>query len=303
MSNFGRKIPRSINDIIILESSDNKLVIRINNVTIPYIWTLRKMMYRYVPTMTIDKIYVYNNTSSIPYEQLARRISLVPIKADAREFNYFDGVNTEYNTIVFDLDKTGPEYIDRIGNPSSMNVTSGDFKWIPFEEISQSMFGRSYEYSQIEKFGEIKMSDPNYLLVKLKPGQNINIRCLCFKGSGKYHTKYSPVSNVYYTKVNETDLIIEGTSMEPLLLEPPQPLFRQNLALQTYIDRRSMSGEVTVNEYSLLFEEEDFIFTFETKGQLSPTDVLSQALKITEEYMDKQYNERFEDIGFPGYMY
>ena len=303
MSHFGREIPKSIDDVEILEISENKMVIQINEVTIPYIWTLRRMMYRYVPTMAIDKIYVYNNTSSIPYEQFARRISLVPVRMDAREFDFFDGVHTEKNTIVFDLDKTGTEYIDTIGDPSSMNVTSGDLKWIPFEDISESMFERTPEYNQKEKFGEIKVSDPYYLYIKLKPKQNINIRCLCLKGSGKYHTKFSPVSNVYYKKLNDTGIVIEGTSMEPLLLEPPQPLFRPDLALQAYIDRKTMSGEVTVTEYSLLFPQEDFIFTFETKGQLSPMDTLTQAIKITETYMDKPYSERFEDIKFPGYVY
>ncbi len=302
---LNRTIPQSIDDVTISEATEDKLVVQINKVTIPYIWTLRKMMYRYVPTMAIDKIYVYNNTSSIPYELLARRISLTPIKADARQFDFFDGAHTEHNTLIFDLKKSGPEYIETIDNPSSMNVTSGDFEWIPFEDVSQD-FGRTPEYNQSEKFKNdpIRVSDPNYLLLKLKPTQELNLRCLCLKGSGKFHTRFSPVSNVYYEKIGEdTDILIEGTSMEPLLLESPKPIFRQDLALHKYIDRKTMSGEVTVSEYSLLYPVEDFKFTLETKGQLSPEEVLNQAIKITETYMEKPYSERFEDIGFPGYIY
>ena len=41
-----------------------------------------------VPTMAIDKVFVYNNTSLIQDEVLAHRLGLIPIKADPRMFEY-----------------------------------------------------------------------------------------------------------------------------------------------------------------------------------------------------------------------
>ena len=44
-----------------------------------------------VPTMAIDKVFVYNNTSIIQDEVLAHRLGLVPINADPRLFEYRSG--------------------------------------------------------------------------------------------------------------------------------------------------------------------------------------------------------------------
>ena len=41
-----------------------------------------------VPTMAIEKVYMYNNTSIIQDEVLAHRLGLIPIKADPRLFEY-----------------------------------------------------------------------------------------------------------------------------------------------------------------------------------------------------------------------
>lgn len=41
-----------------------------------------------VPTMAIEKVFVYNNTSIVQDEVLAHRLGLIPIKADPRLFEY-----------------------------------------------------------------------------------------------------------------------------------------------------------------------------------------------------------------------
>lgn len=41
-----------------------------------------------VPTMAIEKVFIYNNTSIIQDEVLAHRLGLIPIKADPRLFEY-----------------------------------------------------------------------------------------------------------------------------------------------------------------------------------------------------------------------
>ncbi|XP_042624931.1 DNA-directed RNA polymerases I and III subunit RPAC1-like isoform X2 [Cyprinus carpio] len=61
----------------------------------------RRILLAEVPTMAIEKVFIYNNTSIIQDEILAHRLGLVPIKADPRLFEY--------------------------RNP----VYSGDIKWLP----------------------------------------------------------------------------------------------------------------------------------------------------------------------------
>lgn len=41
-----------------------------------------------VPTMAIEKVFIYNNTSIVQDEVLAHRLGLIPIKADPRLFEY-----------------------------------------------------------------------------------------------------------------------------------------------------------------------------------------------------------------------
>lgn len=39
-----------------------------------------------VPSMAVDKVLIYNNTSVIPDEVLAHRLGMIPYKADPRLF-------------------------------------------------------------------------------------------------------------------------------------------------------------------------------------------------------------------------
>ena len=107
---LSRQIPQSIDDIIILEEKNNKLVIQLNDVTIPYMKILRESMYERVPTMAIDKVKVYNlsDTTGLSYELVSDRLSLMPIKANPDDFDYFDGEFNQDSTLIFTLDKTGP---------------------------------------------------------------------------------------------------------------------------------------------------------------------------------------------------
>lgn len=41
-----------------------------------------------VPTMAIEKVFIYNNTSIVQDEVLAHRLGLIPIKADPRLFEF-----------------------------------------------------------------------------------------------------------------------------------------------------------------------------------------------------------------------
>lgn len=48
----------------------------------------RRLMLSDVPSMAIEKVHIYNNTSVIQDEVLAHRLGLIPLKADPRLFEY-----------------------------------------------------------------------------------------------------------------------------------------------------------------------------------------------------------------------
>lgn len=47
-----------------------------------------------VPSMAIEKVHIHNNTSLIQDEVLAHRLGLIPLKADARLFDFHDPSKT-----------------------------------------------------------------------------------------------------------------------------------------------------------------------------------------------------------------
>ena len=46
----------------------------------------RRILLAEIPTMAIEKVYVYNNTSVIQDEVLAHRLGLIPLKANPNQF-------------------------------------------------------------------------------------------------------------------------------------------------------------------------------------------------------------------------
>jgi DNA-directed RNA polymerase I and III subunit RPAC1 len=50
----------------------------------------RRILISEVPTMAIEKVHIFNNTSIIQDEVFAHRLGLVPLGADPRQFNYKD---------------------------------------------------------------------------------------------------------------------------------------------------------------------------------------------------------------------
>ncbi|XP_062896627.1 DNA-directed RNA polymerases I and III subunit RPAC1 isoform X2 [Mobula hypostoma] len=66
----------------------------------------RRILLAEVPTMAVEKAFIYNNTSIVQDEILAHRLGLIPIKADPRLFEYRstgDEEGTEIDTLQFHL--------------------------------------------------------------------------------------------------------------------------------------------------------------------------------------------------------
>ena len=78
----------------VLEQSDDKnhMVFEIIGIDVSLANALRRIMIAEVPTVAIEHVYMWNNTSIMHDEVLAHRIGLVPIHADPRMFECFEGM-------------------------------------------------------------------------------------------------------------------------------------------------------------------------------------------------------------------
>lgn len=303
MEIYLNKVPESINDLNIIEMTDKKVVVDINDVTIPYVKTFTDVLLTKIPTMAIDTIEFKKNTSSLVYELIADRLGFIPIKANPDNFEYFDGKYTEHNTLVFSLNKSGPSWNDIIVNPNLMDVMSGDLKWVPFEDIAQINFDRTPDYNQRDKFKDdpIRVVDENYVILKLRPGEDLDVMCYCLKGTNKFHAKFSPIAALRSRKLGEIGKV-EGTNLNLLAINYEQPTVTPNIYVEKYIEQQIATYDITIAEYSLLYPKFNFRFEFELIGQVSGEYVLDKAVKITKDYINLPYSERMEEL-LPGYLY
>ena len=184
-----------------------------------------------IPTVAIEKVEMWQNTSIIPDENLAHRIGLVPIMVDPAlfEFKAADKAYDDTNSLRFKLhvecSKKDPkmqtplnindvEEEERIFNHS--NVYSGDLEWIPI----------GYQ-AQLFKKNPPKPLHDDILIAKLRPGQEIEMELICEKGIGKTHAKWSPVCTAYYRLMPDIKLTapVEGDDARELKALCPMGVF------------------------------------------------------------------------------
>ncbi|KAL3872987.1 hypothetical protein ACJMK2_036152 [Sinanodonta woodiana] len=253
----------------------------------------RRILLSEVPTMAIEKVFIYNNTSIIQDEVLAHRLGLIPIKADPRMFEYrqegeagLEGRETD--TLEFQLkvkctrnantkEATDPDELYR-----DHKVTTKHLKWIPIGN-----------QSQIFKEGDIRPVHDDILIAKLRPGQEIDIKIHCVKGIGKDHAKFSPVATASYRLLPEITLTrpIEGElakklqrCFSPGVIEIDSKNGKE-YARVAHARRDTCSREVfrhdDLKDYVQLHKIRDhFIFSVESTGVLPPEVLVSEAIKV-----------------------
>lgn len=285
---FARKLR-----IDVIEMNDEELVFDLVGVDAPIANAFRRILLAEVPTMAIEKVFVMDNTSIIQDEVLAHRLGLVPIKVDPRSFEMKEPEqeDTATNSIRFNLEvkcerdpaaaagETEPDkkYI----NP---NVLSHDLKWDPLD-------------GQVEMFPEgISPVHDDILLAKMRPGQEIKLQCVCEKGVGKTHAKWSPVATAAYRLLPEIKMQpVTGDDAAELKGLCPMDVFDiEDLGGVAHAKvarprsctmcRECVRSEKFQKKVKLLRVRDHFIFSVETTGQLPPDVLFQEAVKV---FIDK----------------
>nr|CAD7576256.1 unnamed protein product [Timema californicum] len=125
----------------------------------------RRLLLSEVPSMAIEKVFIYNNTSIIQDEVLAHRLGLIPLKADPRRFEYRQKVSdalspqddedgTEQDTLEFELkvkctwntnahkDTTNPDDLYRNNNGTAF------YRLLPEVALTRKVEGEQAERLQ-----------------------------------------------------------------------------------------------------------------------------------------------------------
>ena len=213
-------------DIRIKKLDDEEIVFDLIGAEPPLANALRRILIAEIPTMAIEKVEMWQNTSIIPDENLAHRLGLVPLAVDPRLFEFKASPTKAYdatNSLRFKLHvictKKNPGAKIEVKNAhdedthyNHANVYTGDLEWIPI--------GDQQERFEAEGIPPPKPLHDDILIAKLRPGQEIEMELICEKGIGRTHAKWSPVCTAYYRNLPD----IRFT--EPILNEEAEELKR-----------------------------------------------------------------------------
>ncbi|KAI1088840.1 DNA-directed RNA polymerase [Rostrohypoxylon terebratum] len=168
----------------------------------------RRILIAEIPTLAIDTVFVHNNTSVVQDEVLAHRLGLIPFtggKKGLREWMGFwrkpaEGEGTydttfDNNTISLKLkaacthnhaaprDSRDPRELYHNAHLYARNITC-------------ELLGGQPKYFSGEN--RIRPCNPDILIAKMRPGQEIDVEMHMHKGFGWDHAKWSPVATASY---------------------------------------------------------------------------------------------------------
>uniref|UniRef100_A0A7E4VG70 DNA-directed RNA polymerases I and III subunit RPAC1 n=1 Tax=Panagrellus redivivus TaxID=6233 RepID=A0A7E4VG70_PANRE len=267
------------------------------NVEAPIANTIRRIMIAEVPTMAIDKVCLYQNDTVFQDEVLCHRLGLIPIRADARNFNfrtklavepdeYTEPETKETENLVFDINvkckkkKVVPaDAKDKNDHFENSIVRSGDFVWEPIGDQATTF-----------KKNPPSMVHDDIVILKMRHGQEIEAKCICYKGIGRDHAKFSPVGTASYRLLPEIVLNrpIHGEPAERL-----QKAFSKGVieidsdGFANVVDSRADTLSRNVFRYDDLKDaveirrkKNHFIFSVESVGQYEPGDIVTEACGV-----------------------
>ncbi|KAL0964413.1 hypothetical protein UPYG_G00323510 [Umbra pygmaea] len=252
----------------------------------------RRILLAEVPTMAVEKVFIYNNTSIIQDEILAHRLGLIPIKADPRLFEYRnagDEEGTEIDTIQLQLKikcTRNPRATKESADPHELYhnhmVYSKEMKWVPIG-------------NQADVFADAKIGPVHgdILLAQLRPGQELDIVMHCVKGIGQDHAKFSPVATASYRLLPEITLLetVEGEKAERLKrCFSPGVIELENhggkvvaKVVNSRLDtcsREVLRHDDLKHAVKLARVRDHFIFSVESTGILPPDVLVTEAIKV-----------------------
>jgi len=168
--------------ISVLESSENRIKLRLKGVSRVYANSLRRLSISEVPTMAIDEVVILENSSAMYDELIAHRLGLIPLKTDLTRFVLPDQCDCRSTLgcskcrVLLVLDA---EAVDR-----PRTVYSGDM---------------------VSEDAVVKPISLNIPIVKLAPGQKIKLEAYAKLGRGKEHAKWQPTTASVLTSNGDDD--------------------------------------------------------------------------------------------------
>jgi DNA-directed RNA polymerase subunit D len=251
----------------VVSLSEDTIRFLVEGVNTAFTNTLRRAMLAEVPTMTIEDIFYFDNSSLVPDEILANRLGFTPLKTDLD--NYVLPEECDCNA--------------ELGCPRCRAVLTLD---VESKEDTITVYS-----------GDLTPDDPNIapanskiVLAKLAQDQAIRFEAYAQLGQGKVHAKWSPVSMCVYQNVSLVPLenvekaeecisdcgdaaIIEGKHLKIIDIKKFEAC---------HSCRELVNREIIIDG----LKSDEFLFTVESTGALPPTRIVYEAVKILKKRLE-----------------
>ncbi|KAK3393222.1 DNA-directed RNA polymerase [Podospora didyma] len=181
----------------------------------------RRIMIADIPTLAVETVFINNNTSVIQDEVLSHRLGLIPFRGGRDGLHKFlkwwkkptDGSSTEgthfdYNTVLLSLN-VACTHNENADEDETDPTKLYNHAHVYAKDIVYEPIGRQTKYFSGED--AIAPVNPDILIAKLRPGQEIDLTMHMYKGVGSDHAKFSPVATASYR------LLPTITLLQPIL--------------------------------------------------------------------------------------
>ena len=235
---------------------------------------MRRAMIGEVPTLAIEDVRIYDNTSALFDEMLAHRLGLIPIKTDLATYTTQDkcscgGAGCPGCTSTYTLSVEGPR-----------TVTSGDL--IPQDPKAAPVYG-------------------NIPIVKLTKGQKLVIEARAVLNTGREHAKWQPTlvcGYKNYPVITVSDICdgcgncVDECPREILAIQGKKVGVTDGklpeCSMCRLCERACLASGIGDEPAIRITHEGDrFIFVVESDGSLTVREIVNRALTYIREQADE----------------
>jgi len=247
-------------DVELVELGERETEFVVRGVTPAFANGVRRAIVGDVPTLAVDTVDFYENTSVMFDEVLALRIGLVPLTTDLDTYE------------LPDEDADEEEHDPATEVSLTLDVEADDDE-------------RTVYSSDLESEDPVvKPADKNIPLIKLKPGQAVVAECIARLGRGRDHAKHQGGVSVGYKHLHrlvEAD-DEDGEERDAVrgVVETPDD------ELVDLTDERGM-GEY--DGYGVKDVEDAFVFHVESDGSMEASELVLRATETL--------SQRAEELG------
>lgn len=271
--------------VSVVERSDLEVTLVLRGVPLEYANAVRRAALEEVPTMAIDHVVFYDNTSALSDEIIAHRLAMVPLRSDKALEKYRQpeecGGSSPPEGCYTSL------YLEAEGEPGrEVVVYSRDLRPQEDPEV-------------VPVYGDIP-------LLKLGPQQRVVLEAWARPGRGREHIKWSPATVSVLTYIPRIAVLAERCTLCGLCAEncPTKAITLEEGGLRVDESRCILCGQcVRVCEpeaIELDWHRDAYKLRVESSGALRPERIVLEAVAQIKRKLLEFYRELERALPAPG---